>query len=513
MTLKALRRIVIVGGGTAGWMCAAALSKLMQPEQGNQPLWQIRVLESDEIGIIGVGEATIPAIKSFNAVLGIAEDDFLRATQGTFKLGIEFVNWGGLGQRYVHGFGAIGQALDGIAFQHHWLRLQAHGRAGDLFDYSINTVAPLQGKFMRPRADMAGSPLAEIAHAFHFDANLYARFLRQHAEQRQVQRTEGRIVEVLQHAEQGQSSGLISGLRLASGEVVEGDFFIDCSGLRALLIEQTLHAGFEDWSHWLPADRAWAVPCASRQPLLPFTRSTAHSAGWQWRIPLQHRTGNGHVFSSAFMEEGAAADLLLSKLDGEALAEPRLVKFRTGRRKQFWVGNCVALGLASGFMEPLESTSIHLIQTAITRLMDLFPRQGLDAADIASYNRQTQFEYERIRDFIILHYKATRRDDSPFWNYCREMAVPDSLLEKMELYRSNGRIYREANELFWEPSWLQVMHGQGLRPRAYHPLADVRPLAQVQDWADNIREVVQRCVGVMPMQGDFIAANCAAPPL
>lgn len=505
MALQAIRNIVIVGGGTAGWMCAAALSKLFQREQVESP-WTIRVVESEEIGTVGVGEATIPAIRHFNTVLGIAEDDFLRATQGTFKLGIQFVNWGGIGERYVHGFGAIGQSVDGIAFHHYWHRLQAAGLAGDLFDYSINTTASLAGKFLRPRPEMQGSPLAEVAYAFHFDAALYARFLRGHAEARGVRRTEGRITEVLQAED-----GLISGLRLASGELVEGDFFVDCSGFRGLLIEQTLKTGYEDWSHWLPCDRAQAVPSESVLPLMPYTRATAHAAGWQWRIPLQHRTGNGHVYSSAFMDDAKAADILLSNLDGRPLAEPRVLKFVTGRRKRAWVGNCVALGLASGFMEPLESTSIHLVQTGITRLMDLFPRAGLDAADIAVYNRQSQFEYERIRDFIVLHYKATKRNDSPFWNYCREMSIPDSLREKIELYEGNARIYRENMELFWEPSWLQVLHGQGIRPRSYHPIADLRSMEQIQAFADDIRTVVRRCVDIMPAQGDFIAANCAAP--
>ncbi|HEY4079812.1 MAG TPA: tryptophan halogenase family protein [Burkholderiaceae bacterium] len=507
MALQQLRRIVIVGGGTAGWMCAAALSKLLKREQDESP-YTIRLIESDEIGIIGVGEATIPPIRTFNTVLGINEDDFLRATQGTFKLGIEFVNWGGIGERYIHGFGAVGQPIDGIPFHHYWHRLNEQGLAGNLFDHSINTLAPKAGKFMRPRAEMQGSPLAEITYAFHFDASLYARFLRGQAEQRGVVRTEGRIDQVLQDED-----GLISGVRLAGGELVNGDFFIDCSGLRGLLIEQTLHAGYEDWSHWLPCDRAQAVPCESTQPLLPLTRSTAHTAGWQWRIPLQHRTGNGHVYSSGFMGDDEAGRILMSGLDGKPLAEPRVLKFLTGRRKRSWIGNCVALGLASGFLEPLESTSIHMVQTAITRLMDLFPRTGLDAADIALYNRQTQFEYERVRDFIVLHYKATKRNDSDFWNYCREMSIPDTLSEKIELYQSNARIYREGIELFWEPSWLQVMHGQGIHPRSHHPIADLRPIETIREVADNIRDVVRRCVDLMPTQSDFIAANCAAPKL
>jgi tryptophan halogenase len=500
-----VRRIVIVGGGTAGWMSAAALSHLLLRDEG-LARWQIELVESEEIGIIGVGEATIPAIKAFNAVLGLSEDEFLRETQGSFKLGIEFVNWGGLGQRYFHGFSGIGQPLDGIAFHHHWLRLRDAGLAGELDEYSINNMAPRRARFMRPRPDMAGSPLAEIAHAFHFDAGRYAQFLRRRAEARGVRRSEGRIASVQREPERG----LIQSLTLADGRVIEGDFFLDCSGLHALLIDKTLGVPFEDWSHWLPCDRAQAVPCESASTLLPYTRSTAHGAGWQWRIPLQHRIGNGHVYSSGFTDDASAAATLLAHLDGQPLAEPRVIRFRTGRRTTPWVGNCLAVGLSSGFLEPLESTSIHLIQTAISRFVDLFPHASLDAADIAEYNRQAAFEMERIRDFIVLHYKLTARSDTPFWDYCRTMPVPDTLTEKLELFASNGRIYRVGVELFSEYSWLQVMHGQGLRPRSHHPMADIRPLEQVQAFADNLREVVRRCVDVMPTHADFIAANCAA---
>jgi len=495
-----LRRIVIVGGGTAGWMSAAALAKLL-----GQP-YELCLVESDEIGIIGVGEATIPHIRAFNEALGIDEDEFLRATQGSFKLGIEFVDWGARGERYIHGFGKVGRELGAVPFHHYWLRLRREGRAGELGDYSINTAAPRECKFLRPRPDMAESPLADIGYAYHFDASLYARFLRHHAEQRGVQRIEGRIEQVLRHADDGR----IKGLRLASGELVEGDFFIDCSGMRALLIEQTLKAGYEDWSHWLPCDRALAVPSAAAAPLLPYTRSTAHAAGWQWRIPLQHRVGNGHVFSSRFIGEDEARSTLLAQLDGAPLAEPRLVKFLTGRRKEFWKLNCVAVGLASGFMEPLESTSIHLIQSAVTRLIQFFPHAGLEAVEIAEYNRQTQFEYERIRDFIILHYKASTREDSEFWRYCRHMQVPDTLRHKIELFRANGRLFREGTELFTEMSWLQVMVGQSLLPAGYHPFVDQRPLAEVQAMVDDTRSVIQRCVAVMPGHAEFIAAHCAA---
>jgi tryptophan halogenase len=497
-------RVVIVGGGTAGWMTATALAtQLLGPEGRAQ--WQIDLIESDDIGIVGVGEATIPPIRNFNAAIGIDENEFLRETQGSFKLGIEFVNWGAQGERYMHAFGPVGRFLNQLPFHQHWLRLRQQGLADELGTYSLNTQAALAHRCQRARDDMQGSPMAEIAHAFHFDAGLYARFLRHHAEARGVTRHEGRIERVEREGER------LRALKLADGRRLEGDFFVDCSGLHGLLIDKTLDEPFEDWSHWLPCDRAWAVPTANAGPLLPYTRSTAHEAGWQWRIPLQHRMGNGHVFSSAFCSEDAGRATLLHHLEGEPLAEPRLIRFRTGRRARPWVGNCVAIGLSSGFLEPLESTSIHLIQTAIFRLLELFPQREPDAADIAEYNRQAAFEMERIRDFIILHYKLTRRDDSAFWRHCRDMDMPESLRDKMALFASNGRVYREGTELFAEASWLQVFLGQGLMPRSYHPLADTVPLAQAQAFADDTRRVVGRCVNVMPTHADYLAAQCAAP--
>ena len=500
MTLEPARNIVIVGGGTAGWMTAAALAKVLQGH------YTIRLIESDEIGIIGVGEATIPHIGEFNRALEIDEDEFMRATQGTFKLGIEFVNWGAIGDRYIHGFGFVGQATQALPFHHFWLRLAKLGLASPLEAYSINTVAPRQAKFMRARKDMPGSPVADISHAFHFDAGLYARYLRGYAEQRGVTRTEGKIARVMQR----EPDGFIEAVVLESGERIAGDFFIDCSGMRGLLIQQTLKSGFDDWSHWLPVDRALAVPCASAGPLLPMTRSTAHAAGWQWRIPLQHRTGNGHIYCSSFMAQDEATDILLKHLDGKPLAEPRPLKFTTGRCKTFWVGNCVAVGLSSGFLEPLESTSIHLINTAISRIINFFPHAGFDAADIAEYNRLTHWEYERIRDFLVLHYKATERDDSEFWNYCRTMSIPDTLQHKLDLYEGNARIFRVGNELFGEPSWLQVMHGQRVRAQGYHPFADLLPKEVVSEFVGDVERVIQKCVVAMPTHADFVAAHCAA---
>jgi tryptophan halogenase len=503
MSLTPVRNIVVVGGGTAGWMTASALSKILGPA------CHIRLIESDEIGIIGVGEATIPHINEFNRALGIDEDAFLRATQGTFKLGIEFVNWSAIGERYIHGFGRVGQASDALPFHHFWLRMRQLGRASPLEAYSMNTAAPRAAKFMRAPPDMRGSPLQDLVQAFHFDASLYARFLRNYAEQRGVRRTEGKIARVSQR----EPDGFIDAVLMESGERIEGDFFIDCSGMRGLLIEQTLHAGYEDWSHWLPCDRAIAVPCAPHGELIPMTRSSAHAAGWQWRIPLQHRTGNGHVYSSGFMQADQAESILMANLDGEALAQARHIRFQTGRRKKSWSHNCVSVGLASGFMEPLESTSIHLIQTAISRIVNFFPHAGFDEADIAEYNRQSQLEYELIRDFLVLHYKVTRRTDSEFWNYCRNMPIPDTLQRKIDLFSSNARIYREQDELFTEMSWLQVMVGQGLMPRAYHPFADLRPEAEVAAYLGNVEQVIAKCVKAMPTHAQFIADHCAAGAL
>ncbi|WP_422011760.1 tryptophan halogenase family protein [Roseateles sp.] len=497
--VNAVRSVVVVGGGTAGWMSAAAFAKALGGSV------QIRLVESDEIGIIGVGEASIPNLTEFNRALGVDEDEFLRATQGSFKLGIEFVDWGAVGARYIHGFGRIGQPEDTVPFHQFWLRMAQQGKARPLGEYSINTAAPREARFMRARPDMPGSPLAEIAHAYHFDASLYARFLRGYAEQRGVRRTEGKVAGVEQH-----ENGHIAALRMDSGERIAGDFFIDCTGMRALLIGQTLKAGYEDWSHWLPCDRAIAVPCERVDPLLPMTRSTAHAAGWQWRIPLQHRTGNGHVYSSRFMEPQEAEAILMAGLDGRPTAAPRHLSFRTGRSGRFWIANCVAVGLSSGFLEPLESTSIHLIHMAIARILEFFPNAGFDATDIEEYNALTREEFDNVRDFLVLHYKLTRRDDSPFWKYCRGMEIPERLARKMALFASNGRVYRRSDELFAESSWLQVMVGQGLMPQGHHPFADQPDDAEVLAYLENVRQVVAKCVRVMPTHAEFIAKHCAA---
>lgn len=501
--IKPVRNIVIVGGGTSGWMAAALLSKVLVRD------YKIRLIESDEIATIGVGEATIPPIKIFNNALELDENEFLRKTQGTFKLGIEFVNWGQIGETYTHGFGKIGQDLHATRCYQYWLKLHLAGRVGPLGNYSINCMAPKQAKFMRGVPSMNKSPLGDITYAFHFDARLYVKFLREKSEARGVVRTEGKIVRTHLRPD----DGYIASVELENGEQVAGDLFIDCSGMRALLIEQALKTGFDDWNHWLPCDRAVAVPCASATPLLPITRSTAHRAGWQWRIPLQHRIGNGHVYASKFIGDDEAAELVLGNLDGKPLASPRFIRYVPGKRRKAWNRNCVAVGLSGGFLEPLESTSIHLVQSALVRLLKIFPDAGFSAPDIDLFNRQSDFEYERIRDFLILHYWATRRDDSPLWNYCRNMPIPDSLRDKVDLFRSRGRVVRENEELFAEESWIQVFLGQGIRPEGYDPLVDLQTDAQITDFLGNIASVIGKCVDVMPTHEKFVADNCPADPL
>lgn len=502
-----IKDVVIVGGGTSGWMTAAALAKVLQGQ------YKIRVVESDEIGIVGVGEATIPMIQRFNQVLGIDENEFLRETQGTFKLGIEFVNWGKLGDRYMHGFGTIGQDTYTVRFDQYWQKYHAQGKAAPLEEYSITRMASKANKFMPANHEVPNSPLNQIAHAYHFDASLYAKFLRKFAEKMGVVRTEGKITQVKQREAEGDRNGFIESVILESGETVTGDLFIDCSGFRGLLIEQTLKTGYEDWTHYLPCDRALAVPCESASVLTPYTRSTAHKAGWQWRIPLQHRIGNGHVFCSQFTSEDEAAATLLANLDGKPLADPRLLKFTTGMRKKCWNKNVVAIGLSSGFLEPLESTSIHLIQTAIARLISFFPTQTFSEVEIDEYNRQSKFEYERIRDFVILHYKLNQREDSVFWKNCAQMEVPESLTHKMEMYRASGRLLRVADELFAEVGWLQVLEGQNMPVESYHSLVDLQTEVDTLEYLESVREVIAKCVKVMPDHAAYIAQHCAAPKL
>jgi tryptophan halogenase len=496
-----LKRIVIVGGGTAGWMAAAAFSKLLGRD------YSIDLIESEEIGTVGVGEATVPHLKLFNQVLEIDEIEFIKQVQGTFKLGIEFVDWGKPGDRYVHGFGTIGHDLGLLPFHQYWLRGHLAGQAAGIGEYSLNTVAAPRGRFMASANDVpSNSPLANIAYAYHFDAGLYARFLRRYAEARGARRTEGKVVDVALKPE----NGFIDTVRLDNGKTLAGDLFIDCSGFRGLLIEQALKSGYDDWTQWLPCDRALAVPCESVSSPTPFTRSTARPAGWQWRIPLQHRVGNGYVYSSSHVSDDEAAATLLRNLDGRALADPKPLRFVTGMRRKLWNRNCVALGLAGGFMEPLESTSIYLIQSGIARLISLMPDQGFSPELADRYNSQARFEYERIRDFLILHYCATTRNDSSFWDYCRTMSVPDGLKRVMDLFRDSGRFYRDAEEMFATTSWVQVMLGQGIVPRSYHPVVDQMPARDLAEFLEGVRRVIASCVDAMPTHAQFIARHCQA---
>jgi tryptophan halogenase len=495
-----MRKILIVGGGTAGWMTSALFSKMFQV------LCDIELVESEAIGTVGVGEATIPAIKKYNELVQLDEAEFMRRSQGTFKLGIQFVDWLREGHSYIHPFGVIGQDWEWLRCHHYWLRANQRGRARDFADFSINCAAALKNKFMHARADMGDSPIGHIAHAFHFDASLYAKYLRGLSEQHGVKRTEGKIVDV-GVAENGD----IASVTLEGGQKLEADFFIDCSGFRGLLIGQTLGTEYEDWTHWLPCDRAMAVPCSRTDPLIPLTRSTARAPGWQWRIPLQHRTGNGLVYSSKHIDDDAAEALLLANLDGEQLANPNRLRFTTGKRKQMWVRNCVALGLSAGFLEPLESTSIHLVQSAAIRLVRLFPDGQFDQANIDEFNRQSDFEWERVRDFIILHYWANERDGE-FWEYCRTMDLPPTLQRKIDLWRSNGRIFREDEELFSEESWIQVFLGQGVVPRGYDPLVAIKSDAQIEQFLGNIAATIDRCVDVMPTHSEYVNKFCPAEP-
>lgn len=497
--MNGLRKIIIAGGGTAGWMAAAAFARFLGSS------FEIHLVESDEIGTVGVGEATIPQIRNFNEGLGIDEFEFMRATQGSFKLGIEFVDWLKPGHRYIHAFGAIGRGLGLLPFHHYWLRHRAEGGKRDLWDFSPTALAARECRFGKS-SDGPGTTPSGMAYAYHFDAGLYAQFLRRYAETGGVHRHEGKISDVVLNGE----NGFIQSLALESGQHLDGDFFIDCTGFRGLLIEHALSSGYEDWSHLLPCNRAQAVPCSSASPLTPYTRSSAQSAGWQWRIPLQHRTGNGYVYCSDFISDDTAAHTLLSNLDGEALAEPRQLQFVAGKRRQIWKKNCVALGLASGFLEPLESTSIHLIQTGIARLLGLFPTIRFDEVDTAEYNRQMDFEFTAIRDFIVLHYHASERDDSEFWRYCQNITLPDSLMHKIDLFKANGRITRFNEELFTEVGWLQVMWGQGIRPHGYHPLANQLTAGQLDEFMSLAARHAANMKDQLPSHSAYIAQHCAS---
>jgi tryptophan halogenase len=483
-------------------MTAALLSKLMMGAVS------IRLIESDEIGTIGVGEATIPGIRTFNGLAGVDELEFMRATQSTYKLGIEFVDWRARGTSYIHGFGKIGQDLLWLHPHQFWLKFARQGQAKHFDHYALNCVMARLNRFAHPDTRNPTSPLADIDYAYHMDATLFARFLRAQAEARGVERTEGRVVDVRLHGE----TGCVTSVRLAGNLEVEGDLFVDCSGMRSLLLGEALQVPFEPWDRWLLCDRAQAVPCASVSKLTPYTRSTAHKDGWQWRIPLQHRIGNGVVYASAHLTDEQAAERLLAGLDGAAQAEPRPIRFTPGRRIKSWEKNVVAIGLSSGFLEPLESTSIHLIQTAILRLIALFPGRGVTDADRREYNSQTRFEFEDIRDFIIAHYKVTDREDSEFWRYLKHVEVPDSLAERLELFRTSGRFFvHNKAELFREESWVQVLIGQGLQMQ-YDPMVDIVPDTEALRYLKDIEEVIADVARQLPDHGQFVLAHRRASP-
>lgn len=482
---RPVRKVVVAGGGTAGWLAAAALSSKLGE------LVDVCLVESDDIGTVGVGEATIPPMRVFHQLLKIDELEFMRATSATYKLGILFENWGAEGERYIHSFGKNGKETWLCDFHHFWLHGLERGVAGELGDYCLELQAAKAGRF-------ATSEQSPINYAYHLDATAYAGFLRRYSEERGVTRIEGRIDSV-----ETAACG-IRALTLASGEVVDGDFFIDCTGFRSLLIGDALGSGFEDWGHWLPCDRAVALQTESTGPAVPYTRAIAHDAGWQWQIPLQHRVGNGLVYCSRHLADDAAIERLKKNVSGRPLTEPRVIRFRTGRRRAPWTANCVALGLSSGFVEPLESTSIHLIMMGITRLMQLFPFNGPNASLIDRYNRLTREELEKIRDFIILHYHVNRRRNGDFWHDCRSMDVPPSLAQRIELFKDNAQAYQADGELFRVDSWTQVMVGQGIVPRRHHELARSMDDAALARLLDGIRQSITDVVGRMPTHQQFL---------
>ncbi len=493
-----IKRVVVVGGGTAGWLSATMMSSVLGKST------EIVLVESEEIGIVGVGEATIPPLVTLFSELGLNEAELMAAVQGTYKLGIEFVDWSAKGAVYSHAFGKLGHDIGLASFYQAWLSETLAGdagsRAGSLWDFSLNHLASKGARFAHMDR-IKDTPLAGLTYALHFDAGLLAGYLRKRCEARGVVRREGRVVDVALRSE----DGFIESVTLASGETIVGDLFIDCSGFRGLLIEDALEAGYDDWSNVLPCDRAIAVPCASAGPLLPYTRATARDAGWQWRIPLQHRIGNGHVFCSAFTSEDDATRTLMANLDGEPLADPRPLRFTTGRRRSRWVKNCLALGLAAGFMEPLESTSIHLVQSGMTRFLKVFPDKRFNPLATAEYNRATAHEYELIRDFLVLHYKATQRDDTPFWRHCRDMAIPDSLAGKIEYFREYGHLLIEQDDLFKEENWVQVLIGQGLTPRAASPLSRTIDRRSLAAYMTDLRDSYARAAAALPSHHDYLA--------
>lgn len=495
-----IKNIVIIGGGTAGWMVAAAMARLL-----NHPEINITLVESDAIGTVGVGEATIPHLRLFNQLLGLHEDDFVKKTNATFKLGIEFVDWDALGKSYIHPFGPYGVPMGGLRFHQYWLRHQHLGNNTSIDQYNLQVLAAKAGKFSRPQ-NVKNSPLSTIEYAFHFDASLYVKFMREFSEKLGVHRVEGKVTSVDQDTE----TGFIEAVTLENGKTIKGDLFFDCSGFRGLLIDRTLKVGYNDWSAYLPCNSAIAQASEKDGDPIPYTRATAKSSGWQWRIPLQSRIGNGHVYCSDYMDDEEALNVLHNGMDTRPIGTPKQLRFKTGIRKNTWEKNVISLGLAAGFLEPLESTSIHLIQTAIARFMANFPDKHFEQANIDFYNKRTLLEYEQVRDFLILHYKATDRTDSEFWNYCRSMEIPESLTERMNIYRSNGRLYRHDNELFGDASWFAVLHGQGVEAKGFHPNVNIMPEDELNRRMSEIERTWQACLESMPSHQEFIEQNCQA---
>lgn len=493
VTMQPVKKVVIVGGGTAGWMAAASISKLIGRDL------DISLIESDAIGTVGVGEATIPTMITLHQLLKIDEREFMAEVQGTFKLGISFENWKNLNENYIHSFGFTGKDCWAAGFQHFWLKGKQQGLAGEFGDYCTELQAAKNNKF-------AVMPRNGLNYAFHMDAGLYAKFLRRIAEENGAKRIEGKITQVVTDPQ----SGNINHVTLESGQQIEGDLFIDCSGFFGLLIDKTLHTGYDDWSHYLPCDSAVAVQTRSVGEPIPYTRSIARDAGWQWRIPLQHRVGNGHVFCSKYISDEEATETLLNNVEGEVLTKPRVIKFRTGQRHKHWNRNCVALGLASGFLEPLESTSIHLIQRGIIRLLQLFPTDGIRESDVDEFNAQMKEEFLFVRDFIVLHYHVTEREDTPFWRHCKNMAIPDSLQHRIDLFKESGRIFQKANDVFAENSWSQVMLGQGLLPEQYHPIVNMMSDDELKGFLTNIKATVDKMVDQLPTHQQFINSYCKA---
>ncbi|WP_334059572.1 tryptophan halogenase family protein [Alteromonas sp. S005] len=487
---KKKQRLVIAGGGTAGWMAAAAFTRLLGKEV------DVTLIESSEIGTVGVGEATIPTLVFFHKLLKINEQEFMAQTNATFKLGINFENWKDLEHAYLHAFGVTGKDCWAAGFQHFWMRGLKEGLATDFGDYCLERKAAEANKF-------AHLPNNGLNYAYHIDATRYAGFLRNLAEKEGLRRIDSTIKEVTTR----EQDGFITSLTLASGEVIEGDFFVDCTGFKGLLIEKALHTGYEDWSHWLPCDSAVAVQTESVGEPIPYTRCIAHEAGWQWRIPLQNRVGNGMVFCSNYFSDNEVIEKLLNNVEGKPLNDPRVIHFRTGKRRKQWNRNCLALGLASGFLEPLESTSIHLIQQGIVRFLRMFPTAGIVQEDIDEFNRQADFDIEHIRDFIILHYHVTNRTDSPFWRHCRQMDIPASLRHRIDLFKKTGRVFREGSELF-DDSWQQVMIGQGLMPQSYHPIVDTMSRQELETLLNGIKQGIEKTVAKLPPHQDYITRFC-----